>query len=70
MFQNVYQFCYPISNVCPILDPSVDEMEKYNYLQLFWIYLLLNLFWRLEDAEHKKNIWEKMVSIGNWITES
>lgn len=34
--------------------PSVDEKEKAGCLQLFWICLLLNLFWRLEDAEHKK----------------
>lgn len=68
MFWNRYPFWYPISNVCPILDPAVDEMEKYDYLQLSWIYLLLNLFWMLEDAEHTKNMWEKVVSIGNWST--
>lgn len=36
------------------VEPSVDEKEKSGCLQLFWIYLLLNLFWRLEDAEHMK----------------
>lgn len=68
MIWNLYQFWYPTSNACPILDPSVDEMEKYAYLKGSWICLLLNLFWRLEDAEHKNKVWEKVISIGNWST--